>query len=117
MANIGHIEIEVKPTVTLESAEACVMMLNLFFADNDGYDLVCVNRGEGFKWELTNEPRPGIKTELSGLSDKVAEHFGVSTACLDALSNIPNPGSPQMTEEQQEAWNTKLRKLAGLETE
>lgn len=113
MAKVGHIAVEVRPTVTLESAVACVMMLNLFLDENEGYDLKCVERGDGFKWELTDEP--GIKTELSGLSDKVAEYYGVSTAFLNALSNIPNPGSPQMTEEQQEAWNAKLRKLAGLE--
>ncbi len=34
MASIGHIKVEVKPTVTLESARACVMMLNLFLDGN-----------------------------------------------------------------------------------
>ena len=63
MAKVGHIEVEVRPTVTLESAVACVMMLNLFLDGNDDYDLVCVNRGDGFKWELTDEPRPKLQTE------------------------------------------------------
>lgn len=64
MANkVGSITVEVRPTVTLESAVACVMMLNLFLDGNDDYDLVCVNRGDGFKWELTDEPRPKLKTD------------------------------------------------------
>ena len=63
MADIGHIEVEVKPTVTLESAAACVMMLNLFLDGNDDYDLVCVDKGNGFKWELTDEPRPRLRVE------------------------------------------------------
>lgn len=60
MAKVGHVEVEVRPTVTLESAVACVMMLNLFLDGNDYYDLVCVNRGDGFKWELTDEPKPDL---------------------------------------------------------
>lgn len=67
MAKVGHVEVEVRPTVTLESAVACVMMLNLFLADNEDYDLVCVNRGDGFKWELTDEPRPKLPTKLGEL--------------------------------------------------
>lgn len=51
MANVGKVTIEVRPTVTLESAAACVMMLNLFFADNEGYRLA---RRDG-EWYLTDE--------------------------------------------------------------
>ncbi len=36
---VGSITVEVKPTVTLESAAACVMMLNLFLAEDDDYML------------------------------------------------------------------------------
>ena len=53
MASIGHIAVEVKPTVTLESAVACVMMLNLFLADNEEYRLEV---GDDGKWHLTDEP-------------------------------------------------------------
>ena len=53
MANVGNITVEVRPTVTLESACACVMMLNLFLADNDDYRLEVGNDG---KWHLTDEP-------------------------------------------------------------
>jgi len=63
MANVGHITVEVRPTVTLESAEACVMMLNLFLDGNEDYDLVCVDRGGGYKWELTDEPRLRLQTK------------------------------------------------------
>ena len=75
MANIGHIEVEFRPTVTLESAVACVMMLNLFLDGNDGYDLVCVNRGDGYKWELTDEPRPRLQVEKpsKGFAEMIAE--------------------------------------------
>ena len=75
MASIGHIEVEVRPTVTLESAEACVMMLNLFLAENEDYDLVCVDKGNGFKWELTDEPRPRLQVEKpsKGFAEIMAE--------------------------------------------
>lgn len=53
MAKVGSITVEVRPTVTLESAVACVMMLNLFLADNDDYRLEIGNDG---KWHLTDEP-------------------------------------------------------------
>lgn len=52
MAGIGSIEIEVRPTVSLESAAACVVMLNLFLEANDGYRLALV----GGSWELTDKP-------------------------------------------------------------
>lgn len=66
---VDSITVEVKPTVTLESAVACVMMLNLFLDGNDDYDLVCVNRGDGFKWELTDEPKPGISKTVRGMNE------------------------------------------------
>lgn len=53
MAKVGHIEVEVRPTVTLESAVACVMMLNLFLDGNDDYRLEI---GNDDKWHLTDEP-------------------------------------------------------------
>ena len=70
MAKVGHIEVEVKPTVTLESAAACVMMLNLFLDGNEGYDLVCVNRGDGYKWELTDEPKPSLSKTIANMRGK-----------------------------------------------
>lgn len=75
MAKVGHIEVEVRPTVTLESAAACVMMLNLFLDGNEDYDLVCVNRGGGYKWELTDEPKPRLHAEKpsKGLAEMMAE--------------------------------------------
>ena len=55
MANkVGSITVEVKPTVTLESACACVMMLNLFLADNEEYRLE-ISKDDG-KWHRTDEP-------------------------------------------------------------
>lgn len=52
MANIGNIEIEIKPTVTLESAAACTVLLNLFLEDNDEYALELCNDG---KWHLVDK--------------------------------------------------------------
>ena len=46
MAKVGCIEVEVKPTVTLESAVACVMMLNLFLKDNEDYRLEVGDDGQ-----------------------------------------------------------------------
>lgn len=70
MGKVGHIEVEVRPTVTLESAVACVMMLNLFLDGNDDYDLVCVNRGDGYKWELTDEPRPDLSKTIANMKNQ-----------------------------------------------
>lgn len=70
MAKVGHIEVEVRPTVTLESAVACVMMLNLFLDGNEDYDLVCVNRGDGYKWELTDEPKPDLSKTIRDMNEK-----------------------------------------------
>lgn len=70
MASVGHIEVEIRPTVTLESAVACVMMLNLFLDGNEDYDLVCVNRGDGFKWELTDEPRPDLSKTIANMKNQ-----------------------------------------------
>ena len=84
MASIGSITVEVKPTVTLESAVACVMMLNLFLADNEDFRLEV---GDDGKWYLTDEPF----VQATG---------GIYSS---ALSNIPNPGSPSnMTDEERE---------------
>ena len=89
MANkVGSITVEVKPTVTLESACACVMMLNLFLADNEGYRLEISQ--EDSRWPLTDEP---FAPAMGGIYD----------GYLSALSNIPNPGSPSnMTEDERE---------------
>ena len=87
MANIGHIEVEVRPTVTFESAEACVMMLNLFLKDNDDYDLICVNRGDGFKWELTDEPKPDLSKTVRKMNKDAACPFGGD---LSAWPSPPN---------------------------
>lgn len=70
MAGFGSIEVEVRPTVTLESAAACVMMLNLFLDGNEDYDLVCVNRGDGYKWELTDEPRPDLSKTIANMKNQ-----------------------------------------------
>lgn len=67
MAKVGRIEVDVRPTVTLESAVACVMMLNLFLDGNEDYDLVCVNRGDGYKWELTDEPKPSLSKTIASI--------------------------------------------------
>lgn len=50
---VDSITVEVKPTVTLESAAACVMMLNLFLDGNEDYRLEV---GDDGKWHLTDEP-------------------------------------------------------------
>ena len=53
MAKVGHIEVEVKPTVTLESAAACVMMLNLFLDANEEYRVEVDHDG---RCRITDEP-------------------------------------------------------------
>lgn len=72
MAKVGHIAVEVKPTVTLESACACVMMLNLFLADNEDCRLEV---GDDGKWHLTDEPRPRLQVEKpsKGFAEIMAE--------------------------------------------
>ena len=72
MANVGSIAVEVRPTVTLESAVACVMMLNLFLADNEDCRLEV---GDDGKWHLTDEPRPRLQVEKpsKGFAEIMAE--------------------------------------------
>lgn len=45
MAVVGSIDVLVKPTVDLESAIACVVMLNLFIANDDKHALI--QHGDG----------------------------------------------------------------------
>lgn len=87
MAKVGSINIEIRPTVTLESAVACVMMLNLFLDENEDCRLEV---GDDGKWHLTDKPfAPATGSIYDGY--------------LSALSNIPNPGSPSnMTDEERE---------------
>lgn len=40
MAEIGNIEVLVKPTIDLESAVACTVMLNLFIESDDRYIVI-----------------------------------------------------------------------------
>lgn len=87
MANIGHIEVEVRPTVTLESACACVMMLNLFLDGNEEYDLVRVNRGDGWKWELTDEPKPDLSKMIRNMKKNATRPFDGD---LSAWPSPPN---------------------------
>ena len=87
MANIGHIEVEVRPTVTLESAAACVMMLNLFLDGNEEYDLVRVNRGDGWKWELTDEPKPDLSKMIRNMKKNATRPFDGD---LSAWPSPPN---------------------------
>lgn len=89
MASVGSVTVEVRPTVTLESAVACVMMLNLFLDGNEDYRL---ERADG-KWRLTDEP--------------IATAAGFYDGYLCALSNIPNPGSPSNTTEDERRSNAK----------
>lgn len=61
MAKIGSVSVEIKPTVSLESAVACVMMLNLFLDDNDEYRLVQEGVGDRAGWTLTNRPKVSFR--------------------------------------------------------
>lgn len=87
MAKVGHIEVEVRPTVTLESACACVMMLNLFLDGNEEYDLVRVNRGDGWKWELTDEPKPDLSKMIRNMKKNATRPFDGD---LSAWPSPPN---------------------------
>lgn len=92
MANVGSIAVEVKPTVTLESAAACVMMLNLFLDENEDYRLALADG----KWHLTDEPvMRGIVRPLDNMT--FTEEEKAILADMPALRN--------------------LARMAGLETE
>lgn len=52
---IKGLEIEITPTVSLGSAVACVVMLNMFLAANEGYRLIWSD-GE---YRLTDDPKMG----------------------------------------------------------
>jgi len=98
---VGTVYVEVKPTVTFESAVACVMMLNLFLDDNDDYRLEV---GDDGKWHITDEP---LVPAMGGTCGDYTE----------ALLGIKNPGSPQLTDEERERINGKIREYFGLECE
>ena len=84
MANkVGSITVEVKPTVTLESAAACVMILNLFLADNEEYRLSL----EDGRWRLTDEPvMRGIVRPLDNMT--FTEEEKEILADMPALRNL-----------------------------
>jgi len=100
MAKVEHIEVEVRPTVTLESAVACVMMLNLFLDGNEDYDLVCVNRGDGYKWELTDEPKPSLSKTIANMR---GQRLPLTDDEREILADMPALRN--------------LARMAGLETE
>lgn len=83
----GSLYVEVRPTVTLESAAACVMMLNLFLDGNEEYDLVRVNRGDGWKWELTDEPKPDLSKMIRNMKKNATRPFDGD---LSAWPSPPN---------------------------
>ena len=87
MAKVGHIAVEVRPTVTLEGAAACVMMLNLVLDGNEEYDLVRVNRGDGWKWELTDEPKPDLSKMIRNMKKNATRPFDGD---LSAWPSPPN---------------------------
>ena len=89
MAEIGHVTIEVRPTVTLESATACVMMLNLFLADNEDCRLEV---GDDGKWHLTDEPfvpaTGGILETPIPLSNEDRERLDSMPALRELFKNM-----------------------------
>ena len=103
MAKAGHVEVEVRPTVTLESAAACVMMLNLFLDGNEDYGLVCVNRGDGFKWELTDEPKPDLSKTIAQMKNRQDSTLELTDYEKEILADMPALRN--------------LARMAGLETE
>ena len=52
MAKVGSIEIEVRPTISLESAKGCVTLLNMFLESNDEYML---ERATEWGWRLSKK--------------------------------------------------------------
>ncbi len=83
MANVGSIAVEVRPTVTLESAIACVTMLNLFLDENEGYRLSL----EDGRWHLTDEPvMRGIVRPLDNMT--FTEDEKEILADMPALRNL-----------------------------
>ncbi len=89
MAKVWHITVEVRPTVTLESAVACVMMLNLFLAENEYYRLEVGSDG---KWHLTDEPfvpaTGGIRETPIPLSNEDRERLDSMPALRELFKNM-----------------------------
>lgn len=83
MANVGSIAVEVRPTVTLESAVACVTMLNLFLAENEDYRLALADG----KWHLADKPvMRGIVRPLDNMT--FTEEEKEILADMPALRNL-----------------------------
>lgn len=97
MANkVGSITVEVRPTVTLESAVACVMMLNLFLAENEDYRLAI----EDGKWHLTDEP---FTPAMGGVVVRPLDNMTFTDEEKEILADMPALRN--------------LARMAGLETE
>lgn len=97
MASIGHVEVEVRPTVTLESAEACVTMLNLFLDSNEEYRLEV---GDDGKWRLTDEP---FAPSMGGVVVRPLTNMTFSDEEKKILADMPALRN--------------LARMAGMETE
>lgn len=109
MAKVGHIAVEVRPTVTLESAVACVMMLNLFLAENDEYRLEV---GDDGKWHLTDEPF--VPATGGVLAEKLVSIPCTSFAMTDKQKETARAAvEAAIARQEEDRW----RKLAGLEEE
>lgn len=66
MEKVRSLTIELKPklTVGIDTARACVKLLNWFLESNEGYRLELVEGDEGVEWALTGGPaKPGLENE------------------------------------------------------
>ena len=57
MAKMGSIEIEVRPTISFESAKGCVTLLNMFLESNDEYvlDRAIKDSSGKLEWRLNKK--------------------------------------------------------------
>lgn len=91
---VGSVTVEVRPTVTLESAVACVMMLNLFLAENEEYRLELAENDahDGVEWHLTDEPLApatgGIRETPIPLSNEDRERLASMPAMRKLFENM-----------------------------
>ena len=74
-------------SVTLESAAACVTMLNLFLDENEEYRLAIENDGDKARWVLTDKPvMRGIVRPLDDMT--FTEEEKAILADMPALRNL-----------------------------
>ena len=54
---MGKVTVEVQPTISQDTAEKCMELVNWFLRDNEGWRVEPVAEKDGVSWRLTDRPK------------------------------------------------------------